>query len=970
MNFMGMVAVANSRYAYNALTTPLLRPAKISLGSLPASLQATAQLNWQALNETHSLQLSCQQQQSLQWLLAVSPFINRVLQAYGSKAVKHLFTTVGFSLNYILESVAAADTEAKALQQIRYIRHLEMARIAAADLLGKMSLTESLVSNTNLAEWLIQAANIWAHQQVAKRFGQALCQAGKPQQLWVVAMGKLGGGELNFSSDIDLIFCFEDSGETIGGREVVDNQVYFTKIAQLLVKLLSHVTADGKAYRVDLRLRPFGNAGPIVTSLAALEDYYQEQGRNWERYAMVKSRVIGHVAANGNAQFKFAKLLRPFVYRRYLDYSAIDALRKMKLLINQESRRLGTQHNVKLGQGGIREIEFVAQVFQLIRGGREPEFQTRSLTEALRVAQVFGLLDKNIVQKLIHCYAWLRKLEHILQQINDEQTQQLPSDTDNQARLLAASGMKNWAELINNLEQVAQIVHQAFLDVIGGEDEMMSADDSEFALLWQDLLDDSTAIKVLSEAGAELPEQCWQRIRDFRDSIRRRSSGPRGRELLAVLVPLLIEELVLRDQTNDVLQRVFDVIEQVVSRTTYLELLTENKGARQQLVLLCEASPWVASLIAQLPILLDELIDPAQLYDLPVLNTYKEEVGEQLNRLSHDDPEAQMEALRQVKQVFQLRVAAADLSDGVALMRVSDHLTFLAEAMTEQVVLMAWRQLVQRHGSPAGTDETHTGFAVIAYGKLGGYELGYGSDLDLVFLCEDSMQGLTDGIKPIAAQQFYLRLAQRILHLFTTRTRHGILYDVDMRLRPSGQSGLMVIRESSYSKYLQENAWTWELQALVRARQIYGSVAMAERFTNTRTNVLAQPRHTAHLQSEIVTMREKMRLQKRLHNNEVIDVKSVAGGMIDIEFLTQFIVLNYAHQKPSLLEFTDNIRILEVAGAVDILTSPEVHSLIGAYKSLRTESHRLSLAEKASLSNKLFSEERAQVKKLWQRLLT
>lgn len=964
-----MVAVANSRYIHKELTTPLLHPVKISLDSLPASLQAIGQLNWQTLNDTHNLNLSSQQQENLQWLLAVSPFLHRVLMAYGNEAVQHVFAAVGFSLSHILASVAAAATEIEALQRIRYIRQLEMARIAAADLLGQMSLAESLAANTNLAEWLIEAANAWAQQQVTKRFGQAFCPAGKPQQLWVIAMGKLGGGELNFSSDIDLIFCFEEIGETSGGREVVDHQVYFTKIAQLLVKLLGHVTTDGKAFRVDLRLRPFGNAGPIVSSLAALEDYYQEQGRNWERYAMVKSRVIGHGAANGNAQAKFAKLLRPFVYRRYLDYSAIDALRKMKLLINQESRRLGTQHNVKLGQGGIREIEFVAQVFQLIRGGREPEFQTRSLTEALRVAEAVGVLDKNIVQQLLNCYAWLRKLEHVLQQINDEQTQQLPNDADNQARVLAACGFSDWVELTDNFAHVTGIVHQAFLDVIGGEKEMMNADDSEFALLWQDLIDDSTAIMVLSEAGAELPEQCWHRIRDFRNSLRRRSSGPRGRELLAILVPLLIEELVLRDKTNDVLQRVFDVVEQVVSRTTYLELLTGNKGARQQLVLLCEASPWVASLIAQLPMLLDELIDPAQLYDLPEPTNYKAEVAEQLNRLSHDDPEAQMEALRQVKQVFQLRVAAADLSDGVALMRVSDHLTLLAEVMTEQVVLMAWRQLVERHGSPAGTDETDTGFAVIAYGKLGGYELGYGSDLDLVFLCEDAVHGVTDGAKPIAAQQFYLRLAQRILHLFTTRARHGVLYDVDMRLRPSGQSGLMVVRESSYSKYLQEDAWTWELQALVRARQIYGSVDMAERFANTRTKVLALPRHTTTLQNEIVAMREKIRLQQGIHGNDVVDVKNMVGGMIDIEFLTQFLVLNYAHQKPALLEFTDKIRILEVAGVVGVLTTAEVQSLISAYKSLRSESHRLSLAEKGSFSYKAFTKERAQVQKLWQRLL-
>src|SRR5690554_1377502 len=529
-----------------------------------------------------------------------------------------------------------------------------MARIAAADLLGVMSVDSSLAANTELAESLICAANAWAQQHIAMRYGQALCEKGLPQQLWVIAMGKLGGSELNFSSDVDLIFCFESHGETEGGQKSIDHQMYFTKIAQLLVRLLGHVNADGKAFRVDLRLRPFGNSGPIVTSLAALEDYYQEQGRNWERYAMVKSRVLANVNSNNCAQIKFSQMIRPFVYRRYLDYSAIDALRKMKLLINQEARRLGKRLNVKLGVGGIREIEFVAQVFQLIRGGREPEFQTRSLVEALQVAQQFKVLDAYVVTELQACYAWLRKLEHAIQQINDEQTQSLPACELNQARLVAICGAQDWAELVDSFTKVTAKVHQAFLDVIGGEAEMMSAEDSEFALLWQDLIDPEIAIEVLADAGAKEAEQIWQRIRDFREQARRRSSGPRGRELLSILVPQLIETLVAREQSHDVLQRVFKVLEQVVSRTTYLELLAGNLGAREQLVFLCAASPWVASLIARLPMLLDELIDPEQLYDLPEPTTYKQEVAEHLNRLSYDDPEVQMDALRQVKQVFQL----------------------------------------------------------------------------------------------------------------------------------------------------------------------------------------------------------------------------------------------------------------------------------------------------------------------------
>lgn len=953
----------------DALTVRALRPRHTDIEQLDVSLQEDAAQLWLQITERHSLVVAPEKKATLLWLLAMSPFIGRVLLAYGQEALGCLFQPQGYSQTDVHGSVLATETEAQAMHHIRRLRRIEMARIASLDLIGELALPDSLQANTQIADSLITAACLWSQRQLTKRYGQPLSSTGEVQRLWVIAMGKLGGAELNFSSDIDLIFCFAEQGETQGGSRSLDHQVYFTKVAQQTVRLLEQVTVDGRAFRVDLRLRPFGQSGAVVTSLAALEDYYQEQGRNWERYAMVKSRVIAYPNSEWEEQAHFAKLIRPFVYRRYLDYSAIDALRKMKLLINQEARRLGKQLNVKLGVGGIREIEFVAQVFQLIRGGREPEFQTRSLVEALQVAQQFKVLEAKVVRELLSCYAWLRKLEHAIQQINDEQTQNLPSEPHNQARLVAICGAACWTELLNDFYQVTGKVHQAFLDVIGGEAEMMNAEDSEFALLWQDLIDPDIAIGVLEEARAEEPEIIWQRIRDFREQARRRSSGPRGRELLSILVPQLIEALIESKHTDKVLQRVFNVLEQVISRTTYLELLAGNQGAREQLVFLCSASPWVASLIARLPMLLDELIDPEQLYDLPEPTTYKQEVAEQLNRLSHDDPELQMDALRQVKQVFQLRVAAADLSDGVSLMRVSDHLTYLAEAMTEQVVLMAWRQLAERHGVPEGRDETNMGFAVIAYGKLGGYELGYGSDLDLVFLCEDNTSGMTDGVKPLDVQQFYLRLAQRILHLFTTRSLQGVLYDVDMRLRPSGQSGLMVVRESTYAAYLNDEAWIWELQALVRARLIFGTEAMAVRFRKTRNEVLKTGRKTEKLREEIVAMRTKMRQQFSSKQAGLFDIKHDAGGMIDIEFMAQYLVLNHSSNHPSLTNFSDNIRVLSNAAEAGLLSMDVVDSLIAAYTKFRAEVHRLSLAEQGSASPKVFALERQLVQNLWLQLL-
>ncbi|WP_232819968.1 bifunctional [glutamate--ammonia ligase]-adenylyl-L-tyrosine phosphorylase/[glutamate--ammonia-ligase] adenylyltransferase [Aliidiomarina celeris] len=937
----------------------------------PTQLQPsldTELTQWKLLCEQHNefAELAEEARLSVQWVIELSPFVARVLLRYGIAAWQFMQNASGWSNTQLAHALDQVEREQQAQAIIRKLRNFEMARIAYWDLRGELVLSEALHAISALADGLITTALEWSHVSYAERYGQAYAENGKVLRLWCIAMGKLGGHELNFSSDIDLIFCFEQQGETRGGRKAIEHELYFTKVAQRLVKVLGEMTADGQAYRVDLRLRPFGHSGPMVTSLSAFEDYYQEQGRNWERYAMVKSRVITN---NAHIQTQFAELMRPFVYRRYLDYSAIDALRKMKLLINQEARRQGVKNNVKLGIGGIREVEFVAQVFQLIRGGREVEFRTRSLRQALHAASHAGVISEADRDELLYGYAWLRKVEHTLQEINDEQTQTLPADDTNQRRVLIALGYSTWASFMSDYKRITKQVHQQFLDVIGGEAEMITAEDSDFALLWQDLIEDETAINVLAEAGVEQAELCWQRIRDFRQRLRLRSSGPRGRELLASLVPWLIEDLVAQANSEQVLMRVFDVLEQISSRTTYIELLAGNAGARKQLVFLCRESPWVAHLIARFPMLLDELIDPQQLYDLPNISEYRQQVAEYVNRFAHDDAEAQMESLRQVKQIFQLRVAAADLSDGVALMKVSDHLTALAEAMIEQVVLMAWRQLADKHGVPQGRHEGNTGFSVIGYGKLGGFELGYGSDLDLVFVCDDELEGQTDGAKPIDTQQFYLRLAQRVLHLFTTRSMNGVLYDVDMRLRPSGQSGLLVVRASTYRQYLLNDAWLWELQALVRARHVFGTANAKAQFESIRAEVLTKPRDQQEVGAEIKKMREKMREHLWKQSAEQFDIKQMPGGVADIEFITQFLALSYAHKYPHLIEYTDNIRILERAAEVRLLSARSSEQLIEIYQKLRRELHRLALAELGNLSGNSMSHERDIVVAVWQELL-
>ena len=843
------------------------------------------------------------------------------------------------------------------------------AEIAAADLLGRLPLEQALKHHSESADAFIIAAKQWLMPRFVERFGCPRDEQGEAQQLAVIGMGKLGGGELNFSSDIDLIFCYAQQGETDHPRKPIENGVFFTRLAQALVALLDTVTADGRVFRVDLRLRPFGQSGPLVASLAALEYYYQEQGRDWERYAMVKARLIG---ANQQQQLELHSLLRPFVYRRYIDFSAIDSLRTMKQLITQESKRLGVQHNIKLGAGGIREIEFIAQVFQLIRGGQQRQLQTQSLYQAYAAIAEFELLSQTAVTELLTSYAYLRKVEHVLQQIDDQQTQTLPTDSQNQQRVAQAMG-SSWAEFLHTVQQVMARVHAQFREVIGNE----IADEEEIGplqLLWQDMIDDDTAQAILAEHGLEAADAdaAWQQIQQFRQELRKRGSGPRGRKAMAKLLPILWQHTFSSEQPLLLLERLLQLLKKISSRTAYIELLLENQGAREQLLKLCSASQWLSHHLANYPLLLDELIVPQQLYQLPEYHQYPQLLDEYLLRIpEHEhDLEAQMNALRQARQALQLKVAAADITGKLALMKVSDHLSYLAEAMISRVVALAWQQLVDKHGVPPGCDINNTGFAVMAYGKLGGLELGYGSDLDLVFISDADYNLETQGPRPLEVQQFYLRLAQRVLHIFTTKTMIGTLYDIDLRLRPDGKSGLMVTRLSTYASYLEQDAWTWELQALVRARPVYGVELMQQRLRQVRCQLLQRQRDQQLLRHEVLQMRAKMREHLSHSGTEQFDLKQGVGGITDIEFLVQYLVLRFSAQHPQLATYTDNIRILEQAAACSVLCPSEAQQLIDAYLAFRAEVHRLALDNQPALTRKAFVTERAAVHQLWQQFFS
>ncbi len=873
---------------------------------------------------------------------------------------------------WLNEHLTSVLDETALMKALRLFRRYILVRLEWSQLTYTSSDEQILSQLSELAEVIIVTARDWLYELSCKEWGTPCSHQGEPQPLLVLGMGKLGGGELNFSSDIDLIFTYPEHGQTQGGRRELDNAVFFTRLGQRLIKALDSITEDGFVYRVDMRLRPLGEGGPLVLSFSSMEDYYQEQGRDWERYAMVKAKVLG------DQQDPYSKelyqMLKPFVYRRYIDFSVLQSLRNMKSMIEREVRRRGLKNNIKLGAGGIREIEFIVQVFQLIRGGRVIGLQTRSLLTALQVIEQESLLDTNEVTQLRNNYLFLRRCENLLQAINDEQTQTLPEEELDQIRLATNMGFTNWSEFIEQLAVRMQQNRLIFNALIGNDDSLSAPNIKQY----NDLFDDLWVPDLqLSDIKAVLPnysdsdaEQLYQMLIQFRNDISKRTIGVRGREILDQLMPRLLDAICNGQQAIMVFSRILPLLVNIVSRTTYLELLLEYPSALKQLIRLCSASPMISDQLAHYPILLDELIDINSLYQTIEPNEYKSQLYQYLLRIHVDDEEQQLEALRQFKQMQLLHIAAADVEHVLTTMKVSDHLTYVAEALLDFVVQMAWSQMVERYGKPAHLADNHKGLVVVAYGKLGGWELGYGSDLDLVFLHDCPANSVTNGDKQIDSRQFYLRLVQRIIHLFNVRTSFGILYEVDVRLRPQGDAGLLACSLDSFADYQMNEAWTWEHQALVRGRAVYGENDLIKRFNQIRHDVLCKPRDENQLKTEVRQMREKMRNHLGTTQAELFNLKIDEGGIGDIEFLSQYLVLNYANSHPKMTTWSDNVRILELATHYQIMDSDEAEQLTQAYIDMRNQIHQLALQLLPSTVNSSqFYREKQIVKQSWQKWL-
>ncbi len=885
----------------------------------------------------------------------------------------------------LLLNTSSSLTEAVLMKKLRLFRAQQMLRIAWRDLADLADTTETLCNLTDLAEACVDITLETLYQDQCKEWGIPLNSHAEEQRLSIIGMGKLGGYELNFSSDIDLIFCFEEEGEIAGKRSRTNSQ-FFTRLAQRFIKMLNDITADGFVFRVDMRLRPYGESGPLVMSHTGMEIYYQKQGRDWERYAMIKARIIGGDRVKGQMVME---MLRPFVYRRYLDFGAFESIREMKALIDTEVRRKGNLYNIKLGSGGIREIEFIGQTFQLLRGGSEPELQARSILKILQL-----LVDKNYLEQkestaLALSYDFLRRLENRLQIYDDAQTHLLPEAEDQQLSVALSMGYEQWQELFDACEQHRQMVQATFAQLLHDKSNnedikteksiAKSADKSVLKSIWKYQQDEEEAVSLLETLGMLDASKVYQMLQTFKLSSQLNTMTPTGRQRLDTLMPTLLNLLKAQNHPLEVLTRLLDLLQSILRRSVYLSLLNEYPGALKQLIKLCAASPWLAKLLSRYPVLLDELLDPRNLYQISSQLKLKQELDDLIEREKGDE-EQQIEVLRRFKQAQVLKIAAMDVAEVLDVFEVSEQLTMIAEVLLEKVMEIARLWMESKYGNPwciiddeNGGERYQPSIAVVAYGKMGGKELGYSSDLDLVFLHDSSgSQQQTDGERCLDNASYFARLAQRVIQLLSLRTANGRLYETDMRLRPDGNAGLLVSNVQAYGRYQHKKAWTWEHQALIRARILCSSAHLKAEFDRIRCSILMQPRDRGKLASDVVDMRKKMqevigdKAKRIVKSSECFHLKQGSGGLVDIEFIAQFGILLFAKKCQQLTEYTATRKILLQLVECELISTEQAQLLIEAYKDYRTCSHQRALQQlPPTVDRQVFATRQKQVVDIW-----
>jgi glutamate-ammonia-ligase adenylyltransferase len=846
-------------------------------------------------------------------------------------------------------------------QAMRRVRNLVVASLIKRDLEGLADLDEVVTCISEFADFVIQTHLQVLHQDMLTQHGRPVGEeSGMEQQLIVLGMGKLGGRELNISSDIDLIFTYAEDGETVceqEGQRTLSNHEFFSRLGKKLIAAISEIGEDGFSFRVDMALRPNGSSGPLVASFAMVEEYFLIQGREWERYAWVKARAI---TGNADDIALLDTLVRPFVYRRYLDYGAIDSMRSMHAQIRAEVVRQETRHpersnNIKLGRGGIREIEFLSQVFQLIRGGRDASLRERSTRITLRTLAAKGILEADIVKQLLESYTFLRNLEHRLQYLDDAQTHSMPAKEDDIRVIANMMRYPDVASLMQALQTHRSFVAEQF-DAIFKDKQSAGEDNAHPKAFASNLAtaDEREVIEARLSAlhFEDIPEAC-QRLLSTWQSPRLQSLPESSRNKLFTLVGMSLEIIARQPQGQlNTLKRLLDFMEAIARRASYLALLSEYPHALERVIRMMHASDWAAKYLSRHPILLDELLDSGILSQTPDWQAFSAEVQ---NQLAHDagDTERQMETLRELHHAQLFRLLTQDLEGQLSVEHLADALSKLADIIVETCIHAAWQTIATRH-------REQPQFAVIAYGKLGGKELGYASDLDIIFLYEDEHPD---------APANYAKLAQRFITWMTCHTPAGILFDIDIALRPDGASGLLVSSLAAFERYQEKSAWLWEHQALTRARYCAGDARIGASFEHIRERILRQTRNADELKAAILSMRKKMR-DAHPNRSVLFDLKHDAGGMIDIEFLVQYLVLSHAHTYPELTANLGNIALLLMSGKLGLIPAELAQANADAYRKFRKLQHRMRLQgeDKARSDPALLQTEITVTQELWRQL--
>jgi len=921
-------------------------------------------------------------------LPALSHFVQRVLQSDPAcvddpdsalaTAAGIVWTAALLRTELTALTVAATGTEAERLATaLRRLRRRVLLSLIARDATGRADLAEVVGTMTALAELALEATVPVHARELAAAHGIPVGETGTPQDLLVVGMGKLGGAELNVSSDIDLIFVYDEDGETraddgAAAARSLSNHEFFGRLGRRVIATLDDMRAEGNVFRVDMRLRPNGDAGPLAVSTSMLEEYLMVQGREWERFAWLKGRVVSSPVIATPAQFEaqckaLDAVVRPFVFRKYLDFGAIAALRELHALIRAETgrRNAGRERraeNVKLGRGGIREIEFIAQTFQVIRGGREPRLRSKSTLQTLALLAEFGVLPQPTCDRLAASYVFLRNLEHALQYVDDAQTHLLPPGEAERGRVARLLGAADIDALIGAYRAVQDCVAGVF-DSVFTEPETDSRQ-APLPAAWRASAagDDGALVEHLAAQGFADPQGTGERLRAVLTSRRLQAVSESARARVERLLRRALHAAIERSReagaAHDIgpdehFARFAQLADVISGRQTYVSLLNQFPQAFDRVIRMLAASRWAADYLARHPILLDELLDERLHEREPDWAAWSAAVRRQLEEAG-DDQERQMDLLREAHHAQVFRLLIADLEGRLTVERLADHLSALADSTIALAIARAWLTVPRRH-------RAEPKFAVIAYGKLGGKELGYASDLDLIFLFDDDHPDAPD---------VYSMLARRVISWLTTQTSSGKLFDIDLRLRPNGNSGLMVSSFASFSRYQRNEdglgAWIWEHQALTRARFSAGDSELGERFEQERTYVLTRPRDLDHLRAEVLAMRTRMH-EGHPNPSSLFDLKHDRGGMVDIEFIVQFLVLAHAHRHSELVRNLGNIALLKMAGGLALIDAALAAEVADAYRTFRSIQHRLRLngAERARVPPAEVEHEAAAVMRLW-----